>query len=135
MREIPEPAQSLFRKNMSFSTGLDATSIAACRAKSFTAGGGARKDRWPARAGHSSRRGDRQRLLQRRDVCILLALRSLLHFETHLLIFLKRFEPASLHLREMCEQVFSAAVRRDEAKTLCIVEPLHSTCCHFQSSQ
>src|SRR5260370_18216266 len=105
--------------------------MGASRAKSFTAGGGARKNQWPARAGHSSRRGDRQRLLQRRDVCSLRALRSLLHFEAHLLIFLERFEPASLHLREMCEQAFSAAVRRDEAKTLCIAEQLPTTCCPF----
>src|SRR5260370_6155966 len=109
--------------------------MGASRAKSFSGGGGARKNQWPARAGHSSDRGDRQRLLQRRDVCGLLALRTLLDFEAHLLIFLERFEPASLNLRKMREQVFSAAVRRDEAKTLCIVEPLYSTCCHFQSSK
>jgi hypothetical protein len=35
----------------------------------------------------------------------------------------------------MCEQVFTTAVRRDETKTLCIVEPLHRTCCHLLDSQ
>ena len=70
-------------------------------------------------------------LLQRRDVRGLLALGALLHFETDLLVFLKGLEAVSLDFREMREQVFAAAVRCDEAKALCIIEPLHNTCCHF----
>jgi hypothetical protein len=31
------------------------------------------------------------------------------------------------------EQVFTAAVRRDETKTFCIVEPLNSASRHFNS--
>jgi hypothetical protein len=38
---------------------------------------------------------------------------------------------SKLTFREMCEQIFAAAVRRDETKTLCIIEPLHNTGCHF----
>jgi hypothetical protein len=69
--------------------------------------------------------------LQRRDVSRLLALRALLHFEADLLVFLQRFEATSLDFRKMREQVFAAAVRRNETKALCIVKPLHCTCCHF----
>lgn len=64
------------------------------------------------------------------DIRGLLALRTLLHLEAHSLIFLQRFEAAALNLRKMREQVFSAPVRRDESKTLRIVEPLHCTCLH-----
>jgi hypothetical protein len=29
------------------------------------------------------------------------------------------------------KQILSAVIRRDEAKTLCVVEPLYSTGCHL----
>src|SRR5260370_14241695 len=70
-------------------------------------------------------------VLQRRDFRSLLALRALRHFEAHLLVFLQRLEAAALNLRKMREQVFPASVRRDEPKSLRVVEPLYGTCCHL----
>ena len=70
-------------------------------------------------------------LLQRHNIGRLLTLRALLHFEAYLLVFLQRFEATSLDFRKMREQVFAATVRRNETKALCIVKPLHCTCCHF----
>ena len=70
-------------------------------------------------------------VLQRRDFRRLLALRSLRHFEADLLVLLQRFEAVALNLRKMRKQVFTAAVRRDEPKSLRIVEPLYGTCCQL----
>src|ERR1700676_4602761 len=72
-------------------------------------------------------------LLQRRDFRGLLTLRALRYFERDLLIFLQRLEAVALNLRKMREQVFAASVRRDESKSLRIVKPLHSTCCHSRN--
>src|SRR5260221_11885222 len=86
------------------------------------------------RTGHSTL----QRMnwpLDRLDVCSLLALRPLLHFEAHFLVFLQRFETVSLYLREMCEQVLSAAVRRDKAEAFRVVEPLYCACFHHSIQQ
>ena len=69
--------------------------------------------------------------LGRLDVCSLLALRALLNFKRHLLVLLQGLEAAALNFRKVREKVLAAVVRRDEAKALCIVKPLHSTCCHF----
>jgi hypothetical protein len=64
------------------------------------------------------------------DVRRLLALRTLLYFKADLLILLKALEAVRLDFREMCEQIVAAIIGRDEAKTLCIVEPLDRTGCH-----
>ena len=70
-------------------------------------------------------------VLQRRDFRSLLALRALRHFEANFLVLLQRFKAVALNLRKMREQVFAAAVRRDEPKSLRIVEPLYGTCRHL----
>jgi hypothetical protein len=57
-------------------------------------------------------------LLQRRDFRGLLTLRALRYFKRDLLIFLQRLEAVALNLGKMREQVFAAAVRRDEPKAL-----------------
>jgi hypothetical protein len=72
--------------------------------------------------------------LERLDSRSLLALRALLDFEAHLLVFLKRLEALRLDLGEMSEQILTTIIRRDETETLCIVEPLNSTCCHLSKS-
>src|SRR5450432_4200659 len=65
----------------------------------------------------------------------LLALRTRRDFERDLLAFLQRLEPRHVDCREMCEKIFAAAVRGDEAKALRVVKPLNCTCCHvYQSS-
>ena len=51
-----------------------------------------------------------------------------------LLAFLQRLESRHVDRREVREQIFAAAVRRNESETLGVVEPLHSTCCHFCNS-
>ena len=70
-------------------------------------------------------------VLHRRDFRGLLTLRALRYFKRDLLIFLQRLEAVALNLRKMREQVFTAAVRRDEPKSLRIVEPLYGTCCQL----
>ena len=69
--------------------------------------------------------------LLRLNIRCLQTLRALLGFETHLLILRQRLEAFGANLGEVSEQVVAAAVRRDESKSLRIVEPLHSTCRHF----
>ena len=69
--------------------------------------------------------------LHRLDARGLLTLRTLIYIELHTLVFLQRFEPINPDFREMSEQIISCAVQCNEAESLCIVEPLHSTFCHF----
>jgi hypothetical protein len=57
------------------------------------------------------------------DVGSLLTFRAGLHFEANLLVLLKCLEAFHADLGKMGEQVFTAAVRRDEAKALCVIEP------------
>src|SRR5438876_3793372 len=68
------------------------------------------------------------------DVARLLALRARRHFERDLLAFLERLESRHVDRREVCEQVFAAAVRRNESEPLGVVKPLHSSSCHFSNS-
>ena len=76
------------------------------------------------------RHKDADFFLDRFDIRGLLALRTHLHVEADLLILLQRFETLCLDFGEMREQVFAAVVRRDESKTLRVVEPLHCSSCH-----
>ena len=70
-------------------------------------------------------------VLLRLNIRCLQTLRALLGFETHLLILRQRLEAFGANLGEVSEQIVAAAVRRDESKSLRIVEPLHSTCRYF----
>jgi hypothetical protein len=47
----------------------------------------------------------------------------LLYFEAYLLILLQRLEAVRLHFRKVCNQIFAAFIRRDEAEALCVIEP------------
>jgi hypothetical protein len=47
--------------------------------------------------------------------------------------FMETVEPGSLNRADMDEYVFAAAVRLNEAITLCAVEPLNRACGHAQS--
>jgi len=38
--------------------------------------------------------------------------------------------PGMLNRREMCEQIFAAAIGRNETKAFGVVKPLYSSCCH-----
>jgi hypothetical protein len=67
---------------------------------------------------------------ERLDIRRLLAFRTRLHVEAHLLILLQRLEALGFDFREMSEQVFATIVRCDEAKALCVVEPLYCASCH-----
>lgn len=64
------------------------------------------------------------------NVCRLFAFGSDGHVESNALIFCKRLVAVTLYCRKVGKQVFTTFIRRDEAKTLCIVEPFHSTSCH-----
>ena len=57
------------------------------------------------------------------------------HFEGDLLAFLQRLVAVHLDRGVVGEQILAAVIRRDEAETLGVVEPLHGTCshCHFPS--
>jgi hypothetical protein len=60
----------------------------------------------------------------------LLAFFAVYDFERYFLSFLERLETLHVDLREMCEQVFAAAIRGDEAEALRVIEPFHGTSCH-----
>src|SRR5438067_4530419 len=75
------------------------------------------------------RKAERLRAL---DVARLLALRAGRDFELHLLAFLQGFEARHVDCREVREQILTATIGSDEAETLGVVEPLHSTCCHLR---
>lgn len=66
-----------------------------------------------------------ERTSKRLDIGRLFALRSLLDIEADLLIFFEGFESLGPHFREVCEQVFAAIVRGNEAKSFRIVKPLY----------
>ncbi len=66
----------------------------------------------------------------RLNVGSLLAFGALRDFELYFLTFFKGFETIHLDRGEMCEQIFSPVIRRDESETLGVVEPLDCTCCH-----
>src|SRR5437763_15747790 len=66
------------------------------------------------------------------DVARLLALGAGGDIELHLLAFLERLESGHVDGGKMREKIFAAAIRRDEAETLRVIEPLHSTSCHLQ---
>ena len=65
------------------------------------------------------------------NVACLLALRASRNIEIDALTFAQGLETAGLNRRKMSEKVFTTVIRRNEAKTLGIVEPLHATCCHI----
>src|ERR1700676_4549899 len=66
----------------------------------------------------------------RLDVGSLFPLGSRGDFERNLLAFLQRLESRHVDRREMCEQIFAAAVGSNETKPFGVVKPLYSSCCH-----
>jgi hypothetical protein len=70
-------------------------------------------------------------VLQRADICRLLALRAGLHFERYALIFFQRLEPFRANFREVSEEIIATRIRRNEAKALRIVEPFDDTGFHI----
>src|ERR1044072_1761531 len=64
------------------------------------------------------------------DVRCLFAFRALHDLEGHLLTFLEGFEPIHLDGREVCKQILTTLVRRDESETFCVIEPFDRTSCH-----
>jgi len=60
----------------------------------------------------------------------LLAFLAIYDLEGHFLPFLERLEALHVDLREMCEQVFAAAIRGDETEALRVIEPFHCAGCH-----
>ncbi len=71
-----------------------------------------------------------RRLFGNADIGSLLALRAIGDVEGYTLIFSQRAEALGLNCGEMGEKVFTAAVRRNKAKTLGVIEPLDDTSCH-----
>lgn len=69
----------------------------------------------------------------RLDVLSLKPLRALGQVEGDLLPFRESAEAIHLDGGVVAEHVFTAAVLHDEAETLRVVEPLHSTSCHLRS--
>ena len=68
--------------------------------------------------------------LHRLDVGSLFPLGSRGDFERNLLAFLQRLESRHVDRREMCEEIFAAAIGRNETKAFGVVKPLYSSCCH-----
>jgi len=64
------------------------------------------------------------------DIACLIALRSARDIERNLLVFTKGPMTFALDRRVVGEQILSAAIRRDEAEALSVVEPLDSACDH-----
>jgi hypothetical protein len=64
------------------------------------------------------------------DVGSLLALGALHNFEGNLFAFFQGLEAIHVDRGEMGEQILAAIIRSNEAKTLGIIEPFHSTDCH-----
>jgi hypothetical protein len=92
-----------------------------------------RPEQWPASAGHShaiklAATGYSGVIF---EACLPFApcVTSKLTF----LVLLQRFEAVALNLRKMREQVFAAAVGRNEPKALRIIEPLRYSCCRYLS--
>jgi hypothetical protein len=69
---------------------------------------------------------DKERLL-RRNVRRLHTFRPTLGFVAHFLVFRERLEAVASNFREVGEGIFATSVRRDEAKTLRIIEPFNNT--------
>src|SRR5205807_9857067 len=69
--------------------------------------------------------------LHRPDVLRLQALRALGHVDADLLTLGQRAEPFRRDGGVMAEDILAAAVLRDEAEPLRIIEPLHSTSRHL----
>jgi hypothetical protein len=68
--------------------------------------------------------------LSRLDVGSLLAFRALRDFELNFLTFFEGLETVHVDCGEVSEQIFTAVIWSDEAKTFGIIEPLNSTSCH-----
>ncbi|KGC40206.1 hypothetical protein DO73_5014 [Burkholderia pseudomallei] len=91
--------------------------------------GAARSGR-QARCARSRHRAQKRYGLQRLDVGSLEAFRAPLRLEAHLLVLGQRLVSLTADFREMREQIVAARIRRDEAKTLGLVEPLDGTGIH-----
>ena len=65
----------------------------------------------------------------------LLALGALADLELHALSLVEAAEASSVDLGVVHEEVFVAAVLRDEAEALVRVEPFHGALCHAMSPQ
>ena len=70
------------------------------------------------------------RELCRSDLGGLLPLRAIGHLERDALVFFERLESSVLNFRDVREKILAAAVGRDEAVALRVVEPLDGSCCH-----
>src|SRR6478672_2949801 len=58
------------------------------------------------------------------------ALLALLLVVAHFRALGERLEAAALYRRMVDEEILAALVRRDEAESLVVVEPLNGSCCH-----
>lgn len=58
---------------------------------------------------------------------------ALTNHERDALILFQGFVASALNFAEVCEEVFSAIFRHDEAEALLVVKPLHDTSFCFQS--
>src|SRR5438067_4274357 len=72
--------------------------------------------------------------LRRLNIRGLLALRTLRYVEADFLPLFEALEPLHVDRREVREQVFAAVIRRDEAITFRVVEPLDRAGCHTTCS-
>src|ERR1700682_3589990 len=68
--------------------------------------------------------------LHRLDVGSLFPLGARGDFERHLLALLQRLESRHVDRREMCEQIFAAAIGSNETTAFGVVKPLYSSSCH-----
>ena len=71
--------------------------------------------------------------LQNLDVRSLFAFGAGDHVKRNLLVLLEGLETRPLDCGMMCKDVFTTAIRADEAETLRIIEPLDCTCTHLLS--
>jgi hypothetical protein len=61
------------------------------------------------------------------DIAGFLAFWARAAFKRHTLFFSQALEAVALNFLEVCEQVSTAAIGRDEAKAFCIVKPFYGT--------
>lgn len=73
-------------------------------------------------------------LIERLDVGGLIPLGAGGDVEGDFLVFAKALVSLALNRREMREEVLAAAIGRDKAEALAVVEPLNGTCAHVYCS-
>ena len=68
------------------------------------------------------------------DVGGLFAFGTLSYIKCNFLAFFERLESAHIDCGKVRKQIFAPVIGSDKTKTLCIVKPFYSACCHVITS-